>query len=38
VLVKRIDRLHNETVLERESSYFQNVVQGTGAGDVELFT
>jgi len=38
VLVKRLTRVHNSTVLERESAYLQQVAQGPHDGDVELFT
>ncbi|WLT30330.1 chemoreceptor glutamine deamidase CheD [Geothrix sp. PMB-07] len=38
VLVKRMERTHNETVLNRELSYIQEVSRSSSGGDVELFT
>ena len=38
VLVKRIERTHNDTVLERERAYFREVGQVPIEGDVELFS
>jgi chemotaxis protein CheD len=38
VLVKRIERTHNDTILERERSYFREVGQVPIEGDVELFS
>jgi chemotaxis protein CheD len=38
VLVKRIDRIHNRTILEREASYLRQVEEGREGPDVELFT
>ena len=38
VLVKHIDHLHNETILEREQSYFRDVGQVPYEGGTELFT
>lgn len=38
VLVKRIDRINNDTIFNRESTYFESVNQETWEGDVELFT
>lgn len=38
VLVKRLTRVHNNTVLERESAYLHDVDQNSQGGDVELFT
>lgn len=38
VLVKRLDQVHNRTLLEREASYLQRVAQVADGTDVELFT
>lgn len=38
VLVKRLTRVHNSTVLERESAYLREVAREQPGGDVELFT
>lgn len=38
VLVKRMERTHNDTVINRELSYIQEVSQSSSDGDVELFT
>jgi chemotaxis protein CheD len=38
VLVKRIERTHNDTVLERERAYSREVGQVPIEGDVELFS
>ena len=38
VLVKRIEHTHNDTISERERSYFREVGQVPMDGDVELFT
>ncbi len=38
VLVKRMESTHNDTVLNRELSYIQEVAGRTTSGDVELFT
>ena len=38
VLVKRLNQVHNHTLLERESAYLQAVAQVSQGGDVELFT
>ncbi len=38
VLVKRIEHTHNDTVLDRERSYFREVSQVPLEGDVELFS
>lgn len=38
VLVKLIDHLHNDTILEREQSYFRDVGQVPYEGGTELFT
>lgn len=38
VLVKRLTRVHNSTVIERESAYLQEVARNRHGGDVELFT
>jgi len=37
VLVKRMDRTHNDTVINRELSYLQEVAKAPLEGDVELF-
>lgn len=38
VLVKRMESTHNDTVLNRELTYIQEVVGRPMSGDVELFT
>jgi len=38
VLVKRMERTHNDTVLNRELTYIQEVTGRPMSGDVELFT
>ena len=38
VLVKRMERTHNDTVINRELSYLQEFGKTKTAGDVELFT
>lgn len=38
VLVKRIERTNNDTILTRESHYYESVTQEPIEGDVELFT
>ncbi len=38
VMVKRIERTHNDTVLSREMSYFKEFSKSRVEGDVELFT
>ncbi len=38
VLVKRMERTHNDTVLARELSYLQEFSRGPMEGDVELFS
>ena len=38
VLVKRMESTHNDTVLNRELTYIQEVVGRPMNGDVELFT
>lgn len=38
VLVKRMERTHNDTVIRRELNYIQEVAQSSPDGDVELFT
>jgi chemotaxis protein CheD len=38
VLVKRMERTHNDTVLNRELSYIQEVAKAPMGGDVELFS
>ncbi|MFZ1377985.1 MAG: chemoreceptor glutamine deamidase CheD [Geothrix sp.] len=38
VLVKRMETTHNDTVLNRELTYIQEVVGRPMSGDVELFT
>ncbi len=38
VLVKRMETAHNDTVLNRELTYIQEVVGRPMSGDVELFT
>ena len=37
VLVKRIEHTHNDTILDRDLSYFREVGQVPDEGDVELF-
>jgi chemotaxis protein CheD len=38
VLVKRMERIHNDTILTRELTYFQEVAGKPMDGDVELFS
>lgn len=38
VLVKRMERAHNDTVITRELSYMQEFTKAPMEGDVELFT
>jgi len=38
VLVKRMETTHNDTVLNREMTYIQEVIAKPMGGDVELFT
>ncbi|HEX9082326.1 MAG TPA: chemoreceptor glutamine deamidase CheD [Holophagaceae bacterium] len=38
VLVKRLGRIHNRTILEREAQYLKQVAESRGGSDVELFT
>ncbi|MBK8573903.1 MAG: chemoreceptor glutamine deamidase CheD [Geothrix sp.] len=38
VLVKRMESMHNDTVLHRELTYIQEIVGRPMSGDVELFT
>jgi len=38
VLVKRMERTHNDTVITREISYLQEFTRSSMNGDVELFT
>ncbi|MDE3033001.1 MAG: chemoreceptor glutamine deamidase CheD [Acidobacteriota bacterium] len=38
VLVKRLNQVHNHTLIERESAYLQEVAQVSQGGDVELFS
>lgn len=38
VLVKRMESTHNDTVLNREMTYIQEVAGRSTSGDVELFT
>jgi chemotaxis protein CheD len=38
VLVKRMERAHNDTVITRELTYLQEFVRAPMEGDVELFT
>lgn len=38
VLVKKLERLNNNTILQRERLYFERVSEKPVAGDVELFT
>ena len=35
--MKRLVRLHNDTVAKRESEYSARLVEGPVSGDVELF-
>jgi chemotaxis protein CheD len=37
VIVKRLSRVHNDTLINRELSYFQQVSRKPISGDVELF-
>ena len=37
VLVKKLTRLHNDTLLRRESEYAARLTQAPISGDVELF-
>jgi len=37
VMVKRIRELHNQTILERESSYIESLDDNVSAGNVDLF-
>jgi chemotaxis protein CheD len=38
VLVKRMERIHNDTILNRELTYIQEVTGKPMDGDVELFS
>jgi chemotaxis protein CheD len=38
VLVKKLVRLHNDTVMKREKEYAERLNEGPVAGDIELFT
>lgn len=38
VLVKKLERLNNDTIQQRERQYFERVSEAPVAGDVELFT
>jgi chemotaxis protein CheD len=38
VLVKKLVRLHNDTVIRREREYAERLNEGPVAGDIELFT
>ena len=38
VLVKRMERIHNNTILNRELTYIQEVTGQPMDGDVELFS
>ncbi len=38
VLVKKLRTLHNETIIEREITYSQRLVEAKVEGDIELFT
>jgi chemotaxis protein CheD len=37
VLVKKLTRLHNDTLLRRESEYAARLSQAPISGDIELF-
>ena len=37
VRIKKLRKLHNETVIERETDYMKNLVQKPVEGDIELF-
>ena len=37
VLVKKLESLHNDTLVARERSYYQDLNQGPVAGEIELF-
>jgi chemotaxis protein CheD len=38
VLVKKLIRMHNDTVLKREKEYAERLAEAPVTGDVELFT
>lgn len=38
VLVKKLVRMHNETVMRREKEYAARLTEAPSAGDIELFT
>ena len=38
VLVKRLVRVHNETILRREREYAESLSQGSVSGEIELFS
>jgi len=38
VLVKKLVRMHNDTVMKREKEYAERLNEGPVAGDIELFT
>jgi chemotaxis protein CheD len=38
VLVKKLVRLHNDTVIRREKEYAERLNEGPVSGDIELFT
>ena len=38
VLVKKLLRVHNETIMQRERDYAESLKDGSVAGDIELFT
>ena len=37
VLIKRLDNLHNDTIIRRESNYRSEINKKEVSGDVELF-
>ena len=38
VLVKKLVRMHNDTVAKREREYAERLNEGPVAGEIELFT
>lgn len=37
VQIKKLRKLHNETIVERERGYLDTIIQAPAAGDIELF-
>jgi hypothetical protein len=38
VLVKKLERTNNDTIIRREETYFKDVTEKPISGDVELFS